>query len=383
MRKAIVTVHLWLGLIIGLLWAIQGLTGALFVFSREADRLFLPTVSGGPMVSLDTMVAAAEKTAPGAVITRLSVADKHQDTVNVLYNDPDGVKRAVVVDGASGKVIARREMEPWTPFTGSASRWLYTTHLSLMGGDRGQTLVGISGLFLVTAAITGLWIAWPRRGAWRSVFEWRRWRKLEHQLFGWHRAIGLMGGFLFIGMALTGAFMAFPEEPVRQFAAKFMPYEQTFSGVMMHHNHGPLPALEAQVSPQQALETALQRFPQAHWVRVFMPNADMPSYIVRLYQPGEIRAWLGTTEVVVNAMSGQVTGVFDALHAPVSNKIFDGSFDFHSGALGGVPGRILVMLLGLSLPTLYVTGVWAWFGKRRRKAERAMKQRELGPAVVR
>lgn len=118
MRKALITGHLWLGLTIGLLWAIQGLTGALFVFSREADRLFLPTPSGGPMVSLDELVAAARAAAPDARITRLSVADKHQDTVNVLYDDRDGVKRAVVVDGASGKVVGMREMAPWTPFTG-------------------------------------------------------------------------------------------------------------------------------------------------------------------------------------------------------------------------------------------------------------------------
>ncbi len=375
MRKALVTAHLWLGLTIGLLWALQGLTGALFVFSREADRLFLPTPSAGPMVSLDELVAAARAAAPDARITRLSVADKHQDTVNVLYDDRDGVKRAVVVDGASGKVVGMREMAPWTPFTGSASRWLYTTHLTLLGGDRGQTLVGISGLFLVSASILGLWIAWPRPGSWRAAFQWRRWSKLDHRLFGWHRAIGLLAGFLFIAMGLTGAFLALPEEPVRQFAGRFMPYDPIFSQAVMHHNHGPFRAPDPAtvISPQRALETALQRFPQAHWVRVFMPSVDMPIYIVRLYQPGEVRAWLGATEVLVNARDGQISGVYDALHAPVSNRIFDGSFDFHSGVLAGLPGRILIMLLGLSLPAMYVTGVWAWLRKRRRKAERAKK----------
>lgn len=370
MRKALVTAHLWLGLIIGFFWAVQGFTGALFVFSREMDRFFLPTPTSGSMVNLDALVAAARSVAPDAKITRLSVADRYQDTVNVLYDDTDGVKRAVVVDGASGTVVGAREMAPLTPFTGSASRWLYTTHLTLMGGDRGQTLVGISGLFLVTAALTGLWIAWPRRGSWKATFQWRRWRKLDHQLYGWHRALGLSAGVLFIAMGLTGAFLALPEEPVRQFAARFVPYEPIFSQAIMHHNHGPFrtPDPTTVISPQRALETALEKFPKAHWVRVFMPSVDMPIYIVRLYQPGEIRAWLGATEVMVDARDGRVTGVFDALHAPVANKIFDGSFDFHSGALAAWPGRILIMLLGFSLPAMYVTGVWAWLRKRRRKA---------------
>lgn len=380
MRKTLVTVHLWLGLTIGLLWSIQGLTGAMFVFSREADRLFLPTPEQGAMIGPDRMIAITRKIAPDATVTRLSVADKNQDIVNVLYTDGAGIKRAIVLDGANGRVIGTREMEPWTPFTGSASRWLYNVHLSLMLGENGQTLVGISGLFLVSATIMGLWIAWPSRGGWRGVFSWRRWRKTEHRLFGWHRMLGLMAGFLLIGMALTGAFLALPEEPVRQFSARFMPYEQTFSAMMMHHTGGVQAADPDTVIPaQQALDAALKRFPQAHWVRLFMPTADMPVYIVRLYQPGEIRAWLGTTEVMVNAIDGQVVGVFDALHAPVSNKVFDGSFDFHSGALGGLPGRILVVLLGVSLPAFYVTGIWAWLDKRRRRRERERK-RSIDPA---
>jgi hypothetical protein len=238
-----------------------------------------------------------------------------------------------------------------------------------------QTLVGISGLFLVSASLLGLWIAWPRPGSWRAAFQWRRWTKLDHRLFGWHRALGLLVGFLFIAMGLTGAFLALPEEPVRQFTGKFMPYDPIFSQAVMHHNHGPFraPDPDTVISPQRALESALQRFPQAHWVRVFMPSADMPIYIVRLYQPGEVRAWLGATEVLVNARDGQISGVYDALHSPVSNKIFDGSFDFHSGALAGLPGRVLIMLLGFSLPAMYITGVWAWLRKRRRKAERAKK----------
>ncbi len=380
MRKTLVTVHLWLGLTIGLLWALQGFTGAMFAFSREADRLFLPTPGTGPLVSPDRMIAIARKAAPDATVTRLSVADQFQDIVNILYTDGAGVKRAIVVDGTTGAVIGRREMEPLTPFTGSAARWFYTVHLNLLLGDRGSTLIGISGLFLVGATITGLWVAWPSRGGWRGIFSWRRWRKLEHKLFGWHRMLGLMGGFLLIGTALTGAFLALPEEPVRQFSGRFMRYEQTFSAIMMHHVGGAQAAdPETVIGAQQALDAAMKRFPHAHWVRIFMPTADMPVYIVRLYQPGEIRAWLGTTEVMVNAIDGQVVGVFDALHAPVSNKIFDGSFDYHSGALGGLPGRLLVVLLGFSLPALYITGIWAWLDKRRRQKERLARRSAAQP----
>ena len=38
MRKALFQLHLWLGLVVGLAWALQGLTGASLVFHREMDR---------------------------------------------------------------------------------------------------------------------------------------------------------------------------------------------------------------------------------------------------------------------------------------------------------------------------------------------------------
>ena len=59
MRKRLVKLHLWLGLCVGLFWAIQGLTGALLVFHREADRLALPAPDGGPMASLDLIIGGA------------------------------------------------------------------------------------------------------------------------------------------------------------------------------------------------------------------------------------------------------------------------------------------------------------------------------------
>ena len=37
MRRALVQVHLWLGLVVGLLWAVQGMTGASLAFSVSID----------------------------------------------------------------------------------------------------------------------------------------------------------------------------------------------------------------------------------------------------------------------------------------------------------------------------------------------------------
>jgi len=40
-------------------------------------------------------------------------------------------------------------------------------------------------------------------------------------------------------------------------------------------------------------------------------------------------------------------------------------YPVHNGEASGLPGRILVCLTGLVLPTLYVTGLLHWLKKRR------------------
>ena len=72
--------------------------------------------------------------------------------------------------------------------------------------------------------------------------------------------------------------------------------------------------------------------------------------------------------MTVDAVTGRVLDVYDPLTAPLSNRIADAAFSVHNGEINGVVGRLLVMLTGLSLPVFYVTGIWLWLAKRRRKS---------------
>jgi uncharacterized iron-regulated membrane protein len=123
----------------------------------------------------------------------------------------------------------------------------------------------------------------------------------------------------------------------------------------------------AWTSPDAALAEARARFPDAAFVRWTPPSAKSPVHMIRLHQPDEIRAWSGTTSVVVDAVTGRVADVYDPLTAPFSNRVVDAAFAIHNGEAGGTIGRVLVMLAGLSLPMFYVTGVWLWLAKRGRR----------------
>lgn len=377
-RRVLVQAHLWLGLVLGLFWALQGLTGAALVFHREVDRWSLPAAVAGPMAPIDNLLAAAERHA-GTSIDRIGIADARGDLLTAAYTDAAGTHRALLLDAATGAVVAAREDEPATPLAGSASRWLYTLHEALLLGDRGETLVGVSGLFLLTATITGLWLGWPRRKAWRAAFAARRWRTAAQLLFGWHRLVGLVVGFALLVTVPAGAWMIFQAD-LRPAIAKAVPYRLPYK---TPPQAVPLvtPAASASlVTPGAALAAARARFPGARFVRLTLPTAKAFAYTIRLRQRQETRAWSGVTAVTVDPRTGGVLDVYDPLAAPLANRVADAAFSAHNGELAGLGGRVLILLAGLALPTLYVTGLLAWAQKRRKRARNRAANRPLAAA---
>jgi uncharacterized iron-regulated membrane protein len=359
MRKRLVKVHLWLGLCIGLLWAVQGLTGALLVFHREADRLVLPAADRGPMASLDLIVGKAS-TAANARIERISIIERHGDVVSAEYHDKAGEPRSVLVDSASAKILGGRDLEPIAPASGSFSQWLYHLHQSMLLGEDRDLPTGISGILLFTAALIGIWIAWPRRGAWRSTFAWQRWRSTDQRLYGWHRAVGLAAGLMLMVTVPCGIYLVFAGE-VRPVLAKMVPHKLPYRATPA------ATSMANRIAPQPALAIAQARFPGAAFVSIAMPTPASPVYAVRLRQARETRLWAGVTSVTVNGATGAVVDVYDPLNAPLSNRIADLLFSIHNGEIAGFGGRLLILFVGLSLPMLYAFGVATWWRRRSRR----------------
>lgn len=359
LRRVLVQVHLWLGLTIGLVWALLGLSGALLVFHREIDRLNMPTVSVGALAPLDDIIRNAA-IAAGSSIRTIGIADGRGDLLTATYADKAGEPQALLIDAASGRVVGTKEVEPATPFTGSASRWLYRLHESLLLGDAGETLVGVSGIVLLIATITGLAAAWPRRRQWRAAFAVSRWRSSTRKLYGWHRLTGLLAGFALLIIVPSGAYMIFAVQ-LRPAIARLVPHL-----LPVRVPPGAVPLVD-RVGAARALTEARSVFPNASFVRLTFPTMKSPAYVVRLHQPNETRVWSGTTSVTIAANNGRVLGTYDPITAPFSNRLADAAFSIHDGELAGPLGRTLAILVGMALPALYVTGVIAWIRKRQRE----------------
>lgn len=89
-------------------------------------------------------------------------------------------------------------------------------------------------------------------------------------------------------------------------------------------------------------------------------------YQVRFMPPGDIMD-SGTIRVFIDGRNGEVLGKFDHRNGTVGDKIRIWQFPLHSGQGFGMPGWVLVCLIGLIPPLLAITGVWLWLRRKRRR----------------
>ena len=122
------------------------------------------------------------------------------------------------------------------------------------------------------------------------------------------------------------------------------------------------------VAPGAAIATALGRYPGSTLAGAAFPDDENPWYRIRVLQPEESRRVFGTTTVFVGARTGQVLGDFNALTAPPARKFMDTLFPIHTGEIGGLAGRLGIVVIGLWLLTMIVFGVSLWLSRRRPRA---------------
>ncbi|HKU14174.1 MAG TPA: PepSY-associated TM helix domain-containing protein [Steroidobacteraceae bacterium] len=339
------------------LWLVQAATGLLLVFHWEADDALL----GGGTAPLDTASIAdrmlqLERAEPGSRASVLVTTGGAPDRFDVLLNRPDGSSDTVRIDGA-GTVL--REQAGFF-------HTVLALHKTLLQGSVGQTVIGISGILLLTNLIIGLRLAWPRRGQW--------WRALRPQashnavagLYAWHRALGLWLGIPATLMVLLGVLMAF-EVPVK--AALGVTSPKLVAA----------PA-EGHITAADAIRIAQARFPQAEFGWMMMPHGkDRPWYVVRFRQDGELRHKIGRTDVYVDARTGDVLHERNALRQPLPTRIFTAFYPLHTGEAGGIAGRIFVQLIAIWLLGMMGLGFSLWL--ERRRSSRALRMRQPAPAA--
>lgn len=361
--------HLTLGLSVGALFVVTGLTGSALVFYPELDALLNAPVrairDAAPPESYQAVYEALRRARPdrparwrieaptggGAVLGRSESAA-----------DRAGTQFAPVmawVDPRDNRVVRSAS---W----GSRAylmTWIYDLHYRLHLGKPGAFVMGIVGLFVLSLLITGLIAWWPRaRGAWKS---WRRVRgglAPRARLYEIHTLAGITAAPVLLVVVVTGVMMSIPEY-VRPLVSLFP--TSTAPPVPFSVPKGQPP-----VSLDAAIRAARARFPEAQFRWIETPDGPSGAFRVTLYQAGEPSYRFPQTNVWVDQYSAHVIALRDPRADRPGDIILNWRHGLHKGEAFGRAGRVVAVVSGFVPLCLFVTGTLYWF--LRPRARRAL-----------
>jgi uncharacterized iron-regulated membrane protein len=353
-------VHKWSSLLCTLFMLLLCITGLPLIFHHEIGHLLGTEVeapklpAGTPRADLDKVVAVAQARAPGKVMQFVSREIDDDSFWYVTLGDTavdDKHQKTVAVDARTAEVLA----EP--KFNEGFMYWMFKLHVDLFAGLPGTLFLGLMGLLLVVAIVSGvvLYAPFMRKlpfGTVRHDSATRtRWLDL-HNLLGivtlaWAFVVGLTGVINTLGEPL---FKYWQFSEVNQMIAPYQgkpPPERLVS-------------LQASVRASEALEPSMTMgfvafpgtaFSSAHHYTVFMRGTT--PLTARLFKP-----------VLVDAQTAQVT---DSRALPWYLTMLLVSQPLHFGDYGGLGLQIVWALLDLITILVLGSGLYLWLARRRRQ----------------
>ena len=374
-RHALFTVHMWVGLILGVLLAALGLSGSLLVYDQEIANFLNPPpmqITAGMPLPL-TMIAdaarraAAENGIEGGQMQILPPA-KPRQAVTVRFGGispmgamPGGAREGgrrerraaggapggsrglqIFLDPVSGEVLGTRKavLPPFLTFA-------HQLHGNfLMSRETGRPLVGWLGVAMCILGVTGLVLWWPKRGQWKYAFKVRaaaRGLRFHREL---HAATGIWIFVVFMAVSFSGVVIAWPQT-MGMNPSGFNPRQMPTVEVQDTKRLG---ATEAVIAAQAAVPGLVPR-------TITIPARPDQPISVNYLSHGAINA-----SVLLNPYTGKVLAVRDQ-----SERFLAWMRPVHDGGEMGAIWRFLVFLSGL-VPLLFVvTGIIMWAKKRKRR----------------
>jgi len=372
-RHFLHTLHLWIGVILGIPFAILGITGSILVFEDEIAELFEGAfeaqLAAGEPQSVSRIIEAARAKAPaGSVPTFYTIPHGNEEPAAVRFA-PAG--RAAPGPGNATMVridpVSLATFEP--PERSPVRQWIrqvFLLHANFFTGREGREWVGWFGVGMCFLGMSGLVMWWPCPGRWRealSVSRDARGARLNREL---HGAFGFWGLAVFLVISFSGVYIVFPQTTGELVRAVFPGHDLRAEAASFRAQ--PLaggPAMDV----DDAIEVARREVPGLELRMVSFPLRVEQPYRIAFELPGTTPGHgVPMVTVFVDPWSRAVMAAQDPRRFTIGETITVWQRALHGGYGFGWTWRILTFLSGL-LPVLFaITGISMWWLRRRRKA---------------
>lgn len=382
MKRFLLWLHKWLGLITGIVVIIVSLTGSVYVFHDDLKKIIYPNNfyinDFATDVTRDALsISSLQNIAQEAVgveypITRVDVypakdrtwvfrASKTDKEAFGYWNETIYYKRVFV-----------------NPYTGTVQKVEDTKceffnvvlqlHRNLwLGSKYGGWIVGISTVIFIIIAITGVVLWWPKKWKGKSfkrsfVFDFSvKWKRINYDL---HNLLGMYSLVLAIIIGLTGMMFAFPKFRTGVENTLNKVDEKKFQ-VMEPVAFDSVPQVSTNTL-DNAMYYVLDQFIQADMVSVRLSKEIEKPHSVQIRLEKDKTSkfeW-----IYFDKNTGDITSKTDHTYTSIGlgTKVESLNFDLHTGTILGYPTKVLYFIVSLVCASLPITGFIIWYNKKRK-----------------
>ena len=385
------TIHLWLGVGSSVILFIVCLTGTIYTFAPEIQKLtdaeLYFVTSGNERMARELVITKMLDSLGGGTVQSLTIPEARNGTYQISVL-PHEVKSAVsektlepqrpkaityFVNPYTAEILGTNETSSSAFFMTMfrAHRWL------LLDTSIGRPIVGVATMIFVILILSGLVIWFPKKiKNWRQGLKIKtdaNWKRINHDL---HNALGLYAALFLFVMAITGLTWSFQW------------YKTGFTSVFG------VAKKEEQKKPESAftegaksatidiiLKSADEVLPYPGDYRINFPQ-DSIGVISLSKTKNSFFATSVSDRISLDQYSGKVLSQEIFSQKPFNEKIVSSIKALHIGSFYGTFSKIIYFIacmIGTSLP---VTGVFIWVNKLRKSARKAEKRAMQGPTAT-
>ncbi|WP_157638090.1 PepSY-associated TM helix domain-containing protein [Flexithrix dorotheae] len=367
-KKITGQIHLYLGLVSGIIVLIVSLTGCFWVFQEEFTQLIegerKVQIENKPFISPEKAKQIAQEVFPEKQVHGTVYGHSSDPLEVIFYEVEPEFYQSVFLNPYSGEVLEIKNHRSgffWFVLKGHLYLWLPKAI--------GTELTRYGTMVFVILLITGIILWWPKNKKGRKQrmqFLWKsstRWRRKNFDL---HSILGFYISSLALIIAFSGLVMAFDW-------VYFVTYK-TWGGdktpqFLIPNNLTQSPEADTREPAINFLFAKLvEEYPEYESFELHYPHADSSSIYVEIssqsgvYYNSDYRFFDQYTLEEI-----ETPGIYGKYNrASIADKVMRMNYDIHVGAIGGLPGKIIAFFISLLAASLPITGFLLWWGRNKK-----------------
>lgn len=377
-KKFIQKIHLWLGLVTGLVLVINLLPASVFAFNTELKEwwykkeIFIneTRLHRLPVAVLKEKVRATLKA--GEVITHIAIKNrqdqgyafgvyKASQKPGLSYFSEAEVNKEVYINPYTGVIQGEIDLQyDWIRICEAIHR-----RMLLHYNYGGHWVIAIATLIVIFSLLTGVILWFPKNKAalkQRFIFKRNvRWRRRNYDI---HNVGGFYSYLLILFLAVTGLLWSFD-----WWATGFYKlFGENYKKMSASYQEFKPSTVNLPVYPLNVVfDDALTKRKNWTLINIGFPDGDDQENAAMLFVYLKFNNHTGWDENdQYQYRSGKLIQQILQEQKCTGVKWQDSNYAFHTGEIYGLPTKILMSLSTLFCASLPITGFLIWFGKKKK-----------------